>query len=227
MNTFVHHFDILPIPQKSIWKSLSPCKDLGFVLYGGTAISLHFGHRTSVDFDFFSDIELDGKQEKRLLSALQFLGESEMTQQELNTCSFLTQEGVRISFFGGMKFGRVDEPLLTNDKVLQVASLYDLFGTKLKVLLQRIEVKDYKDISVLLGNGLSLEKGLACSTALYGKQFPASESVKALTYFHGGNLDSLTEKERDILISAASNTHIYQLPKVEILSYSLGISRNT
>ena len=74
-----------------------------------------------------------------------------------------------------------------------------------------------------LGNGLSLEKGLACSAALFGKQFPPSESVKVLTYFQGGNLDLLTNIEKGILISAAKNILIYQLPKVEILSYCLGI----
>lgn len=32
---------------------------LGFALYGGTAIALRLGHRTSVDFDFFNDRPLD------------------------------------------------------------------------------------------------------------------------------------------------------------------------
>ncbi|WP_454632828.1 nucleotidyl transferase AbiEii/AbiGii toxin family protein [Bradyrhizobium cenepequi] len=45
--------DILPAAQKEIWSSLSPAPSLGFVLYGGTAIALHLGHRESLDFDFF------------------------------------------------------------------------------------------------------------------------------------------------------------------------------
>jgi hypothetical protein len=37
------HMEILP-----------PAQRLGFVLYGGTAIALRLGHRSSVDFDFFT-----------------------------------------------------------------------------------------------------------------------------------------------------------------------------
>ncbi|MCL2768044.1 MAG: nucleotidyl transferase AbiEii/AbiGii toxin family protein, partial [Synergistaceae bacterium] len=195
---------------------------LGFVLYGGTAISLYFGHRKSVDFDFFSDISLDIRQENKLLSALPFLIESEIVQQELNARSYLTKDGVKLSFFGKIMFGRVGTPVLTNDNILQIASLYDLLGTKLKTIMQRVEAKDYRDIAVMLKSGMSLEKGLGCALAMYGNQFPPSESAKALTYFHGGDLNSLTDEEKDILISAVNSTQIHQLPKTEILSYSLG-----
>ena len=54
MKIFEPSFDILPESQKALWLDLSPCKDLGFVLYGGTAIALQIGHRASIYFDFFS-----------------------------------------------------------------------------------------------------------------------------------------------------------------------------
>ena len=44
----------LPQPQQEIWSLLAPAAKQGLVLYGGTAVALHLGHRTSVDFDFFS-----------------------------------------------------------------------------------------------------------------------------------------------------------------------------
>ena len=222
MKTINHNLNILPEAQRELWNNLAPCKDLGFVLYGGTAISLYFGHRISVDFDFFSDIELDTRQEEKLLQALPFLENSEIIQNELNTRTFSTESKVKLSFFGGLNFGRIDEPSLTNDNVLQVASLYDLLGIKLKVIMQRAEVKDYKDIAIMLDSGMSLEKGLACSSALYGNQFPPLESIRALTYFQDGNLNLLTNKEKNILISAVNKVQIQQLPKIEILSYSLG-----
>ena len=222
MRTFKHNLNILPEAQRELWNDLAPCKDLGFVLYGGTAVSLYFGHRQSVDFDFFSDIDLDIQQEERLLKALPFLKDSETIQNGLNTRSFSTKNKVKLSFFGGIKFGRVNEPVLTDDNVLQVASLDDLLGIKLAVIMQRAEVKDYKDIAVMLANGMSLERGLACSSALYGKQFPPLESIRALTYFQDGDLHLLTNNEKNILISAAGKIQIRQLPKAEILSYSLG-----
>jgi hypothetical protein len=51
---FEPRIDILPPAQKEIWPQLAPAPGLSFVLYGGTAVALHLGHRVSIDFDFFS-----------------------------------------------------------------------------------------------------------------------------------------------------------------------------
>lgn len=50
-------------------------------------------------------------------------------------------------------FGRVGEPDLTEDSILQVASLDDLMATKVKVVLQRAEAKDYRDIAAMVTAG--------------------------------------------------------------------------
>jgi hypothetical protein len=47
--------DVLPSAQRQLWPQLATVTDAAFVLYGGTAIALHLGHRESVDFDFFTD----------------------------------------------------------------------------------------------------------------------------------------------------------------------------
>ena len=53
MARFKPHLEILPPAQQRLWPELRPAAELGFALYGGTAIALRLGHRTSVDFDFF------------------------------------------------------------------------------------------------------------------------------------------------------------------------------
>jgi hypothetical protein len=53
-------------------------------------------------------------------------------------------------------------------------------ATKLKVLLQRVEAKDYQDIAALIKAGVSLERGLAAARELYGHRFQPSESLKTL-----------------------------------------------
>ena len=53
MPNFTPALHILPESQQSLWPSLAPLAQQGFVLYGGTAIALRLGHRISVDFDFF------------------------------------------------------------------------------------------------------------------------------------------------------------------------------
>ena len=55
--------------------------------------------------------------------------------------------------------GRVSTPTLTEDGIALVASPLDLLGTKLKVIMQRAEAKDYEDIAQLLRSGQSLIPG--------------------------------------------------------------------
>ena len=52
MNLIAPRTDILPPAQKDLWPALRILEH-GFVLYGGTAIALRYGHRQSIDFDFF------------------------------------------------------------------------------------------------------------------------------------------------------------------------------
>jgi hypothetical protein len=59
-HAFQAHLEILPEAQWRLWPELRPASQLGFVLYGGTAIALRLGHRSSVDFDFFTDQPLAG-----------------------------------------------------------------------------------------------------------------------------------------------------------------------
>ena len=79
---------------------------------------------------------------------------------------------------------------------MHVASLLDLLATK--VILQRIEAKDYQDIAAILRVGKLLQDGLAGAAALYSPSFQPSEAVKALTYFEGGDLAiNLSPEDRE------------------------------
>jgi hypothetical protein len=214
--------ELLPDPQKRLWPELRPTSNLGFVLYGGTAIALRLGHRPSVDFDFFSDRSLD---KSALQKALTFIRRSNVIQDQPETFTILVPDStvvsdyVKVSFFGNLDFGRVGQPQATDDGVLQIASLDDLIATKLKVILQRIEAKDYRDIAAMLKAGVDLSNGLAAARAMFGNQFQPSESLKALVYFEGGDLSSLTDGEKHLLIRAAAA--VRELPRVEILSREL------
>ena len=56
---FAPRLSILPAAQQRLWPELRRAAELGFALYGGTAIALRLGHRPSVDFDFFSEMPLN------------------------------------------------------------------------------------------------------------------------------------------------------------------------
>ena len=212
------NFSQLPPAQRRLWPRLSPAAALGFVLYGGTAVSLHLGHRRSIDFDFFHHRPLDPAA---LRSRFGFLGKAQVLQQAKDTL-VVRATGVKLSFFGGLRFGRVAEPLLTRDGVAQVASLDDLIAHKLKVILQRAEKKDYEDIAAMLDAGISLAHGLAAARLFFGGTFQPAESLKALTYFKDGDLPRLAKADQRVLIAAAAAAN--DLPMVALRAKSLAIA---
>lgn len=222
--TFKPRLDILPATQRRIWPELKGMADLGYVLYGGTAIAVRLGHRPSVDFDFFADRALG---RIALGKALPVLSRSVLLQDTSDTVTALVPAGrakVRISCFAGLRIGRVGTPDWTDDGVLQVASLDDLLATKLKVLLQRVEAKDYEDVAALLESGQNLSAGLAAARTLYGTTFQPTECLKALIYFRGGELDTLSRDTRSRLIEAVNQ--VRDLPKRRRMSRALATAGN-
>lgn len=219
---FKPRMDVLPPAQQRLWPELRSATKLGFVLYGGTAIALRLGHRASVDFDLFSERPLD---RDAIRAALPFLDRATVLQDQRNALTVLVADDnsvdthVKISFFGAIGFGRVGIPDLTEDGILQVASLDDLMATKVKVVLQRAEAKDYRDIAELVKAGVSLPAGLAAAREIFGPNFQPSESLKALAYFEDGDLGTLSKDERNVLIKAVSS--VRELPVVAIVSRQL------
>jgi Nucleotidyl transferase AbiEii toxin, Type IV TA system len=153
--------DVLPAAQREIWTSLAPAPDLNFVLFGGTAIALQLGHRQSLDFDFFRSDPLDKDQIRARFSFVRGAAVLQDTPNTLVVLAKMPSGPVKISFFGGIDFGRVNDPLRTCDGTLLVASLDDLMATKLKTTLDRAEAKDYRDIAELISAGISLPAGLS------------------------------------------------------------------
>ncbi len=221
--TFSPRLEILPPEQRRLWPSLGPVAGLGLVLYGGTAIALRLGHRPSVDFDFFTEASLD---RGAINAALPFLARATVVQDQPEAWSLLVpstggeHSHVKVSFFGTFGFGRVGQPERTDDGALLVASLADLMATKVKVVLQRAEAKDYRDIASMVGAGLSLADGLGAARALFGESFQPSESLKALAFFGDGDLSTLSRAERATLVEAVAA--VRSLPEVPVVSRRLG-----
>jgi hypothetical protein len=143
-------------------------------------------------------------------------------QSQPNTLTVITAGGetggVKISFFGGLSFGRLAQPRKTPDAVMNVASLDDLLAHKLKTILQRVETKDYADVDALLRSGLSLSSGLAGARLLF-PAFAPQECLKALTYFEDEALRDLTRDLEERLLSAV--TSVRSLPIVTLASSAL------
>ena len=100
--------------------------------------------------------------------------------------------------------------------MLWVASLLDLTATKLKVLHDRVSAKDYVDLAALLEHGVPLAQALAAARTLNGPAFEPAVTLKAMTWFKGGGLDSLGTHQRHVLVEAAAGIRD-PLPVVERL----------
>jgi hypothetical protein len=186
-----------------------------FVLYGGTALALHLGHRESVDFDFFADRSIDVPT---LEAEVPFLAASKITQRDKNPLSALVDRGgpVKVFFFAVPRLGRLTQPYVSEDNGLKIAALLDLAGTKVSVVQVRAEAKDYLDIHALMNIGkVSLSTALVAAQRLYGSSFNPEITLKALSYFDDGNLRDLPDGLKRDLASAARAVDLDHLPSID------------
>jgi hypothetical protein len=208
------HLDILPPSQRRLWDELGAAISPAFVLYGGTALALRLGHRNSEDFDFFSNESFLPADLERQVP---FLQGSQRLQSSQNTLvSLVDRNGpVKVSFFGGLSLNRVGDPETVEGSGLLIASLLDLAATKVKVVQDRAEAKDYLDLSRILEEGLEFGQALGAALAVYGHAFNPLLSLKALCYFGDGDLRRLPEPVKLRLAEAVASVDPDRLPRME------------
>jgi hypothetical protein len=210
---FRPHLSILPRAQRRLWDELAGMPP-SFVLYGGTAVALHLGHRRSLDFDFFSPDPFDPA---RLLATLPFLNDAALLQQAPNTLTVTLNRKtpVRVSFFRPPKLRRVTQPLQA-DNGIRIAALIDLAATKVEVIQRRAEAKDYIDIDAILASGqIDLATALAAACFVHGPRFQPMLSLKALSYFGEGNVREVPTTVRrrlEAAVHAVDPEHLPTLP---------------
>ncbi len=137
----------------------------GFVLIGGTALSLRIGHRISEDLDFayLGDLlpTLRMRQFTRTLNADGFHFEPNQdiraAQDFINSGLLLEDHQQNFLVNGAIKasFVRLDNPVTallsgTPDSQLRVATLDEIFKTKALVCAERSKSRDWFDLHILL-----------------------------------------------------------------------------
>lgn len=204
---------ILPEQQADLWPRLGGIPDR-FVLYGGTGLALRLGHRTSLDFDFFS---ADGFTPAGLLDDLGWLGRPEVVDMDEDSLVVIEPGGVQLAFFGGLKLQAVAEPSLVSDNGLVVASVFDLAATKAKAILDRSEWKDYVDIATLIERGHGLTDIIGYATTVFDRQFafPALVFLRSLVWFKDGTAPDVPDTARAILEAAVHDIDLADIPIVE------------
>jgi hypothetical protein len=84
----------------------------------------------------------------------------------------------------------------------------------------RAEAKDYRDISVMLTAGISLEKALGAFAKMYRKD--PGLPLRAMGFFKDGDLPSLPKSDQDILRKARDR--VSEIPEVAITHGLLAIT---
>jgi hypothetical protein len=117
---FTPELEILLPGQRRLWDELRHTPK-HFVLYEGTALALRLAHRSSEDFDFFSNYSF---APDFLLKAIPYLHDAEMSRFEANTLTAVVDRTgpVRVSYFGGLALNRIQDPDLNPSSVLALRS---------------------------------------------------------------------------------------------------------
>jgi hypothetical protein len=216
---FEPRLDILHESQRKLWPELDSVPS-DFVLYGGTALALQLGHRVSEDFDFFSS---SGFEPDRLQALLTFFRDLDKSDPEVwvhrkpdNLEGYVERAGrtVKVAFFGGLdSLHRVQDPLRPVGSRVQVASLLDLAGMKMRVIQVRGSWKDYLDIHALASNGVAIPTALAAARAIDSRFNPAT-SIRALQFYGDGTLSRVPIGVQTDLTRWARAVDLAKLPSL-------------
>jgi hypothetical protein len=204
---------ILPSYQREVWPALGGIPE-HFVLYGGTGLALHLGHRESAHFDFFSARSFNPTG---LLGELAWLGRVTVNESAPDHLDVSTATGVRCSFLGGMRLQAVAEPSVVGENGLVVASVFDLAATKAKAILDRSEWKDYVDLATLLRRGHRLADIIGYATTVFDPlfEFPGATFLRALVFFEDGTAPDVPDDMKRELEAAVKDAERAAIPVVE------------
>ena len=127
----------------SLLPKLAPWKKDGLYLAGGTALALQLGHRTSLDFDFYSEHDFEPLRQIEKLDLPP--GKIKLTTQTRGTLLGLAG-GVQISAFY-YPYQLLKPPQDT--PFLALASLQDIAAMKVLAIAQRGKRRDFVDLYFL------------------------------------------------------------------------------
>lgn len=143
-------------------------------LVGGTALALQYGHRSSIDLDFFGKQDADSDSLHEILSNV---GNYKIIKESKNINIYFI-DGVKVDFVN-YHYPWLDSPVVEDG--LRLASPEDIAAMKINAIEGRGTRKDFIDIYFLLQH-YSLSEILS----FYKSKYPEHSMFRALmslTYF--------------------------------------------
>lgn len=149
-----------------------------FSLVGGTALSLRYGHRSSIDLDLFYHEKFDHTSiENELIQEFGSSFDYESGHKNLGIFCYIDKIKVDIVYFPHLPIGDIE----TKDKI-RLYSSADIAAMKIQAILGRGKKKDFWDLHELLQH-YSLQQIIDWHKQKYPSQMLAISIPNAITYF--------------------------------------------
>ena len=147
----------------------------GLRLVGGTALALQYGHRNSVDLDFFGALDDDLFNIRKCLTNIGHLSILKETQ----TIRIYDMDGIKIDIVDYTRYPWLTDPVVEDG--LRLASPKDIAAMKINAIEGRGTRKDFVDVYYLLKH-----YSLSDILGFYQEKYPEYSLFRALmslTYF--------------------------------------------
>ena len=152
-------------------------------LVGGTALALQYGHRQSIDLDFFGALPEDKDE---LIDMVKRLGNVTITNKSKSIVQTIIKN-VKVDFVDYSRYAWVDEPIQGEGFLL--ASDKDIAAMKVNAIIGRGTRKDFIDLYVLLQH-----YSLSEIMGFYKQKYPEFSEYRALlsmTYFEDAEMQDM------------------------------------
>lgn len=150
-------------------------------LVGGTSLALQFGHRISIDLDFFSENLIDHEE---ILINIKPLGIVDIVSKSKYISCFYIND-IKVDFVS-LPYKWIDEPVLEDS--ISLASIKDIAAMKLAAITNRGSKKDFIDLALLID-----QLGLHQMMSLYHEKYPDGMEMmvlRSLLYFDDAEIQS-------------------------------------
>lgn len=137
-------------------------------LVGGTALALQYGHRASVDLDFFGAIN---EENEMIQESLAKMGSLSVIKESNNIKIYLVN-GIKVDFVN-YKYAWIDS--IVEENSLRLASPKDIAAMKINAIEGRGSKKDFIDIYFLLQH-----YALKDILEFYAEKYPENSQFRAL-----------------------------------------------
>jgi len=150
-------------------------------LVGGTSLALQFGHRLSIDLDFFSENLIEHEE---ILINIKPLGKVDVVSKSKYISCFYIDD-IKVDFVS-LPYKWIDEPVLEDS--IRLASIKDIAAMKLAAITNRGSKKDFIDLALLID-----QLGLRQMMNLYHEKYPDGMEMmvlRSLVYFDDADIQS-------------------------------------